>query len=401
MLEAKKLDVKNSMDYAKAISVFFLGLGVAAEYSAFLVIASLIALWVCVKDENRFSNLKKSSFNKTILYFMVYLVVVALLCVFKENYHGLRELLKFFEKLSTFFIVYLLLGDIKDCIKYGLLGFAIGIICGEAVIGYEKIKQIHKYGGARFGGRWGNPNSAGAVLELAFPALIYLIYRFRESKLCVFIGGATLIGLIPTVMATGSRGAMMAIITESVFLLGLYVYRKFDFKSPVVYTAVIILVGLLAIYTIAHLYPRRYDIERYLAFVSTWNMIQDNPLFGVGFGQWGDIYRAHYISPLARERNLVHSHNTYLFILAETGLVGFIAFFNIIVYQIKKSILFSISKFKSNGNGLNIADMFLAIIFGSLIHNMVDVYFVIKFYLWIYLFLWCLFCTEYEEDCKE
>ena len=62
--------------------------------------------------------------------------------------------------------------------------------------------------------------------------------------------------------------------------------------------------------------------ERFLMWRSAFDMIADNPILGVGFGNFEQKYQNEYILPEARERWQGHAHNTYLQLWAETGLIG-------------------------------------------------------------------------------
>ena len=66
--------------------------------------------------------------------------------------------------------------------------------------------------------------------------------------------------------------------------------------------------------------------ERFLIWQSAWEMIKDNPMTGVGFGQFERHYKKEYISPDAKENWQSHAHNTYLQFWAETGLPGLVIY---------------------------------------------------------------------------
>ena len=66
--------------------------------------------------------------------------------------------------------------------------------------------------------------------------------------------------------------------------------------------------------------------ERILIWKSTLQMIHDRPWIGVGEGMFRTVYNAHYISRASVEKFHPHAHNSYLMILSEDGILGFLPF---------------------------------------------------------------------------
>ncbi len=71
--------------------------------------------------------------------------------------------------------------------------------------------------------------------------------------------------------------------------------------------------------------------ERFLMWESSFRMFKDQPLFGVGAGNWGDAYQQTYISPNAKEPYQRHAHSDYMQFLAEYGIVGLLGFLTMTV----------------------------------------------------------------------
>ena len=62
--------------------------------------------------------------------------------------------------------------------------------------------------------------------------------------------------------------------------------------------------------------------ERMLVWTSAFQMFKDNPIFGVGYGQYKDAYQTKYISPDAKETYLEHAHSNIFQLLAECGIIA-------------------------------------------------------------------------------
>ena len=72
--------------------------------------------------------------------------------------------------------------------------------------------------------------------------------------------------------------------------------------------------------------------ERFLMWKSAVHVIEDNPLMGVGFGNYEAAYQEKYILAEAKERFQGHTHNVYLQFWSETGLPGLILFCGLFGY---------------------------------------------------------------------
>lgn len=75
--------------------------------------------------------------------------------------------------------------------------------------------------------------------------------------------------------------------------------------------------------------------DRIYLWKSSVKMIEDYPLFGIGIGNFNQVYISqNYISPYANEKNLVSPHNIYLHVFTESGLLGGIPFLLLLGYMI-------------------------------------------------------------------
>jgi O-antigen ligase len=91
--------------------------------------------------------------------------------------------------------------------------------------------------------------------------------------------------------------------------------------------------GLFFRQTAAAQAPDSSAIRRYVLNVATWHVFLDHPLLGVGPGQFSEHYSAEYGNRvgLIEQRKTYRGHNLYLETLAETGVVGLLAFLSILV----------------------------------------------------------------------
>lgn len=378
------------------IAIFLIGLGVAIEKGAFLAIAAIMALSVLLFDKCRLENFHNEYFNKTMLLFFIYVGTVVAISLIQGDFHSIKMVLRDFEKIASFLIIYILLGKTDKAFFFGSLGFIIGILIGESTVIQSVIAKTSFFGN-RYGGIYGHPNSLGGVMELAIPFLLFSIYQYRKNVYYTILAGIALISSFFCLFASGSRGALLAVIGEICVLIAIYVYRKYKIQSLKKFVFSVILIVLICLLVFVKFHSRSYDSERLLLWTAAWQMFLDHPIIGVGFSNWKEIYQTTYISPLAKEPNLPHCHNFYLHILSTTGIVGTVAYFNLLIGQLKMSIRNSINEYKLLGTNINIGDMFGIIICGMLIHNVVEINAVWRFYLLKLFFFWALCCLRFKE----
>jgi O-antigen ligase len=174
-----------------------------------------------------------------------------------------------------------------------------------------------------------NPNTIG---QQTIPYVGFLIYMFKETKnrqirialiLLIIFAAATII-------FTGSRKGILGLgLAISLYYLfqGAGQKRRVQLKDFILFsvfiTAVIALVPIILNETIAgnrlleFMLDPLSEQKRINMYVDGWKMFIDNPIFGVGLGN----YRL--MSPY-----LGAAHSDYMEILSGTGIVGFFLYFS-------------------------------------------------------------------------
>ncbi|MEE9372213.1 MAG: O-antigen ligase family protein, partial [Saprospiraceae bacterium] len=134
----------------------------------------------------------------------------------------------------------------------------------------------------------------------------------------------------------GTSGALLALFLF-LFCLLLYKYKtafikaRFGIASALVILALVQQRGILiSIQSISELISAKFSDGRFFSIMTSWWVFLENPLLGVGFNNWfieNYKYDLSYVNPL----NLPHtffrfsSHNYYMDILVELGIVGLIS----------------------------------------------------------------------------
>lgn len=210
---------------------------------------------------------------------------------------------------------------------------------------YSEFGQV-SFGELRYGGPIAEPNLWGQVLVSSLPFAVYFLKQERSGvRKAQYMIAFVLILL--ALIYTGSRGAIVALVVITPLL-------AFDMKiKPVnILLGALLFISLLSI--LPDSYSRRFQtlniflnrddetalnqdesfVQREAVMVAGIEMFKANPVFGVGFGNFGVRYWE-YATNLGLESSATdidyepdsrYAHSLYVEILSETGLLGFLTF---------------------------------------------------------------------------
>ena len=190
---------------------------------------------------------------------------------------------------------------------------------------------------------WGFSN--GSLLAIAdimcmlLPiALVILMDKRFESilkKAAAFATGSMLAGFL----ASKSRGAWL---TELI-VIPIAVFRYLKNSKKLLVTFCIILVMILGymlsnpvyvqrIYSITNTTTDHSNADRIWGWKSAILMVKDYPVTGVGLGQFRDKYKNYKYKE--ETQDLYHTHNNFIHITTESGIIGLIGFLYFISYYL-------------------------------------------------------------------
>lgn len=164
-----------------------------------------------------------------------------------------------------------------------------------------------------------DPNDLAMLFALCFPLAAYFA-RDAGSKLIKLLWwGAT--GMFAYgVFLTNSRGGLLAIVST----LGLWSMRRLGKVA----TGVIAAISLPTLFAATRLAGMSADEESAAGRVDAWyvalQLFLSRPLTGVGMG-------------LFTEHNFLTAHNSWLLVLAELGLFGYLAWFSLVAFSIQQT----------------------------------------------------------------
>ncbi|MBD3244508.1 MAG: hypothetical protein GF335_00765 [Candidatus Moranbacteria bacterium] len=216
-----------------------------------------------------------------------------------------------------------------------------------------------------------DPHIFSFFLSFTAPAQGYLIYHYwrknkkkgNETFPLLFWAGAFLLSLINEFL-TFSRGGYVGFFLAVSCLVFLLIIKKIK-KNPVSFLrkkhnrqnffyGFTIFVGLALLFGLGYYFFPQNPLSKRITSIfniqegsnlgrlkiwsQAYNLFKDNFYFGVGLGAY-----SYEIKPSKHYRDPIYAHNIYLEFLAETGIIGFLLYFGVILYAILyplKSFLF-------------------------------------------------------------
>jgi len=212
-----------------------------------------------------------------------------------------------------------------------ILGFAYSFFAIlQAVLSPTKIYGI--YEASRPFGSFVNPHNYAAFIEMAVAVPMGLIFTgaIVKDKRLLYVTAIALMGV--SLLLSGSRGGLIAFVSEIIFLVLLTTGTKSRSKlalrlslAVLLFVSVIagaILVGGETSLTRVADTAQTGDLTtgRSNIWSVTLDVIKDNLPFGAGFGAFGVAYTPH--DAMSGLERVEQSHNDYLQVLADAGIVG-------------------------------------------------------------------------------
>ena len=175
----------------------------------------------------------------------------------------------------------------------------------------------------------GHPNNLAGYLNLVLPFALgcYVLGHDRWKKLSGWTLGLGFMALLCT-QSIGGTAAFVLVLVLSIFCF--IRSRK---------KRLVLLAGLCALICLAYLlrailnpvhtegYIGSDAVSRLMLWGTAWDEFTQSPVFGIGWGNFG----APYDWNISFAPGMGEPHNIYLQLLAETGLMGFVAFFYLVV----------------------------------------------------------------------
>lgn len=190
----------------------------------------------------------------------------------------------------------------------------------------------------RFTGLFHNPNSL-ALISAIFLPLAYWQFLDTKKKTALFL----FILILAAILLSASRNSLNA----AVISMGYFIYARSKKYRPLTFffSLTFIFIIIFAIQTVAQEFFKQYIRTKTIPTIGgridiwplAWRLFSDKPIFGYGFGVEDKIIRLQY--PLLPEaRHLSYIHNSYLGMLLQLGIAGFIIFYGPLLVLLFKEL---------------------------------------------------------------
>ena len=300
--------------------------------------AVLILIWTTVL------YIKEKSFRSSLqwYYFIFPLVGLISLCINSfwlkptEFFASLLYLFRWVAYLSVFFAFIQTDKQYKKKVMWLLLadGFLVVVIGFLQFFFYPNLNDLfylgwdnHLY---RLFSTFLDPNFVGAffVLYSIFVAG-FLFANGKKNKRDIFIYIIILALTLIATFLTYSRSALLMLIISGTTFFILLQKKKFIFYMLILITIFVILASPFFYIENINLFRFNSTLNRIVDIRKGLTIFKDHPIIGVGFNSYRYAqYKYHYESP--HNAQPVHdasgNANSYVFILATTGIIGFAAY---------------------------------------------------------------------------
>ncbi|HRJ98088.1 MAG TPA: O-antigen ligase family protein [Ignavibacteria bacterium] len=231
--------------------------------------------------------------------------------------------------LSPFFI-FLIFNNLNIKKEYLNLFFDILIISG-VILSIISIYVIIVSGfnlKLRLTSIWSHYNLLAAYLMILFMFCVsFLIHENKRSK--KFFYSVSLFLIILGLFLTQTRGVWLSTIVS----FGIFFIKRPKVIVPFISVLLIILVLFFdvineRVLTVVNFGKDVSSLGRLQAWMASWILFMENPIFGHGFDAFRNmmenVFPVYFVV-------VTHAHNTYLQILLELGLVGFLLYFSFFI----------------------------------------------------------------------
>ncbi len=303
-----------------------------------MLVATVMALIIGYKRESEYP--RREAFKSPAFVWLMVFLVTQCISVYSTGFGGILNEFGYWNVYAFYVIIsVLLITNVTELRRY-----IWGMMVGSMVVVIYGIYSVPTWGGFEGTGRAGaygmyeNHNDYSFIIVQVFPFL-YLYRRTEKSMLKRLLLGLSMVACMAGMFMSLSRGGMMAIMLEVLlFILIAMEGRARFFLIPIM--------AAFAIGGISYQYAKRaenqkgsdYTAEaaeegRFELWKAGFKMFLGNPILGVGSRRYKEVSAQD--STLGHDLRGKVSHNTYVEVLANTGIIGIVSFLMLLKSMLK------------------------------------------------------------------
>ena len=321
-----------------------------------VTLLSVLIIWLIDNYYNQqHLTLRKSVFYTPIVLFFVW---SCLSLLWSHNlYLGITMVIQYGLTALGFFLVYNIFCSQESIIKlvnYLIFSLFLVSIIGLSQYYFQDVEwiQVLFTQTAAPASVFTNRNLASHFVVLLLPLSFILLIYCQNLKGVYFYSFTTFAAILFLIFITAKQ-AYLAVFVQLIVLIIFLLLDHYKNESAFIKSIKLGAMKLFAIISILLMTVIASNIDkngftfdggskvervfdtttssanaRFPAWVNTIAMFKDNPIMGVGVGQWSEVYPLYY-DTLAKDigfgdvTKFVKPHNEYLSLLSTTGLVGF------------------------------------------------------------------------------
>mgnify|MGYP001618976701 CR=1 FL=1 len=263
----------------------------------------------------------------------------------------------FFLKLIEYILIFIIVADTVNTKKR--FNLVIGVLLVSLLfIGLDGFFQViakhdlfrhRKLFQSRVTASFINPNDLGSYLITLAPLVLSMIFVNFNKKLKALLLIFAMI-VLSVLMLTNSKGAWFAFLGALLFL-SFYIKKRYVLYILLVLFIIGLILPAVFNFSSINLVKRMVSfsgdagaIDRKFLWLAALRMFYAKPLFGVGLGTFMENYQRFWIRPTTE---IAYAHNCYLQTLAETGIIGLLAFMLFLCVWFAKTIQILSRPYKS------------------------------------------------------
>tara|TARA_B110000008_G_scaffold143082_1_gene144829 strand:- start:341 stop:1540 length:1200 start_codon:yes stop_codon:yes gene_type:complete len=343
-----------------------------------LIVVLIVILWIFSGDyKNKLLKILQAKLLlASIAFFGLHVVGLLWTEDLEWGVHIVHKMWYFFLLLPILFTIV-----IKENIPKYISSFLLAICFTEILSYLVWFELIEPFKNAKLT----NPTpfmshiTYNVILAFAIYLVLFrLIIQKNLGKMQSFLYGFFAFAMIFNMFITGGRAGQVAFFV----MIAILIFQFLPFSKIKAFFIALFLVPVIFIsaYQFSPFFNERVnsginDVAKYsenqwssvgyrMTFaIYSWEIIKDNPLFGVGTGDFPQEYKKINMAKTPNMNNANNPHNMYILILTQLGLIGLISFLSIFYFQFKAS--YHSKDILSKNVGFAMPIMFLVIMFSD------------------------------------